>query len=257
MRAMSGRLAGKRALITGAASGMGRAAALRFAEEGAQVALLDVDAPGLDSTLAEMGSVNDGVAYVVDVSKENEVEEATTDFASRAGGLDVVVANAAVDLIGEDDRVDRLDLSVWQRTIEVNLTGTFLTCKHGIRQLLRSGGGAVICTASPTGLYGGSPGADAYSASKGGIFALVRVMAADYAAENIRINAVVPGFTDTPMVDRFISDSSARERIVRTIPMGRPGTADEVAAMMCFLASEEASYATGGYFVVDGGMTAI
>lgn len=254
---MSGKLMGKRALITGAASGMGRAAALRFAAEGAQVALLDIDAPGLGDVLAMVGSASASAAYVVDVSNESEVEKATTEFANRAGGLDIVVANAAVDLIGEDDRVDRLDLSVWRRTIDVNLTGTFLTCKHGIRELLRSGGGAVICTASPTGLYGGSPGADAYSASKGGIFALVRVMAADYAAENIRVNAVVPGFTDTPMVDRFISDSSARKRIVKSIPMGRPGTADEVAAMMCFLASEEASYATGAYFIIDGGMTAI
>src|SRR5581483_6058724 len=233
---MGQRLIGKRALVTGAASGIGRAAALRFAEEGARVALVDVDAHGLDDVRREIGS--DGTVYVADVSDEEDIGKATRDFARSAGGLDVVVANAAVDLIGEDDRVDRLELSVWQRTVDVNLTGTFLTCKHGIRELLRSGGGSVICTASPTGMYGGSPGADAYSASKGGIFGLVRVMAADYAAENIRVNAVVPGFTDTPMVSRFISDRSARERIVGTVPMGRPGTAEEVASMMCFLASE-------------------
>lgn len=252
---MTKRLSGKRAIVTGAASGMGRAAALRFIAEGARVALIDVDAARLNDVQREINA--HGTVYVADVSNEAEIAKVVQDFARAAGGLDVVVANAAIDLIGEDNRVDRLDLSVWQRTIEVNLTGTFLTCKHGIRQLLRSGGGSVICTGSPTGLYGGSPGADAYSASKGGIFALVRVMAADYAADNIRVNAVVPGFTDTPMVGHFISDGIERERIVKTIPLGRPGTADEVASMMCFLASEEASYATGGYFVVDGGMTAI
>ena len=179
---MSGRLEGKRAIVSGAGKGMGRAAALRFAAEGARVGLIDVDEPAARGVADEIAA-DGGSALVLpaDVSKEEQVAAAVERTVSDWGGLDVVVANAGVELAGEDDRADRLELAVWQRTIDINLTGIFLTCKHGIRALLASGGGSVVCTCSPTGLYGCAPGLDAYSTSKAGVYGLIRVMAADYA----------------------------------------------------------------------------
>jgi NAD(P)-dependent dehydrogenase (short-subunit alcohol dehydrogenase family) len=139
----------------------------------------------------------------------------------------------------------------------VNLTGVFLTCKHGIAALLRAGGGTVTCTASPTSLFGLAAGFTAYSSSKGGVYALVRVLANDYGRHGIRVNAVIPGFTETPLVEAVFDDPAALESRLASIPLGRPGTAEEVASMMVFVASDEASYATGAAFVVDGGLTAV
>ncbi len=250
-----GRLAGKRAVISGAGMGMGRAAALRFAAEGARVGLIDVDERAA-GTVADEIARGGGEALVLpaDVRDEHEVETAVQRAVDEWGGLDVVVANAGVELAGEDDRADRLDLAVWQRTIDVNLTGVFLVCKHGIRALLASGGGAVVCTASPTGLYGCAPGFDAYSASKAGVYGLTRVMAADYALEGIRVNAVVPGYTRTPMTEWVTSEE--HEALLKTIPLRRQGEPEEVAAVMAFLASDEAAYVTGAVWAADGGMTA-
>jgi len=252
------RIEGKRAIVTGAGAGIGRATALRFAREGARVGLLDRDERGIDAVAASIAAEGgESLALATDVTVENQVADAVDRVAARWGGLDIVVANAGVLLSSEDARADRLDTAVWKKTMDINLTGVFLTCKYGIRALLDAGGGSVICTASPTGLFGCAPGFDAYSASKAGVYGLVRVMASDYAHAGIRVNAVVPGFTDTPMNGYVIEDDQRHEALRRTIPLGRAGTADEVAAMMLFLASDEASYATGGAFVVDGGMTAI
>ncbi len=251
-----GRLQGKRAVISGAAMGMGRAAAVRFAAEGAWVGLLDNDEETAREVAAEIEAAG-GEALVVpgDVSKEDEVAAAVEKAVDARGGLDVVVANAGIELAGQDDRADRLELSVWQRTLDVNLTGIFLTCKHGIRALLASGGGAVVCTASPTGLYGCAPGQDAYSTSKAGVYGLIRVMAADYAREGIRVNGVIPGYTRTPMTEWVTPEE--REALLKTIPLGRQGEPEDVASVMLFLASDEAAYVTGAVWAADGGMTAI
>lgn len=249
---------GKRAIVTGAGSGIGRATALRFAREGARVGVVDVAARAAEETVAAIAAEGgEALALAADVTEEEQIAAAVARAVERWGGLDIVVANAAVQLIGQDDRADRLDLAVWRRTIDINLTGVFLTCKHGIRALLASGGGSVVCTASPTGLFGLAPGYDAYSSSKAGIYGLVRVMANEYAAENIRVNAVVPGFTDTPLVTKIMANDVEREALLRMIPLRRPGRPEEVAAMILWLASDEASYATGGFFHVDGGITAV
>jgi NAD(P)-dependent dehydrogenase (short-subunit alcohol dehydrogenase family) len=247
------RMAGRRALVTGGARGIGFAAAARLTAEGARVALLDVDEEALDAAAQALGAL----ALPADVADEAAVAGAVERAASAWGGLDAVVANAAVQLTERDDRADRLPEDVWRRTVDVNLTGVFHTMKHGARALLAAGGGAIVCTASPAGSYGIAPGLAAYSASKAGVAGLVRVAAADYAREGIRVNGVLPGITETPMNHWWMEDADARARVVSAIPLGRPAQADEIAPVIAFLASDEASYVTGALWTVDGGLTAV
>ena len=156
------RLKEKRAIITGAASGIGRAAAILFAREGAAVGVIDIDETGVEETCAAIAKEGgEALQLIADVTREEQVRDAVGEAVDVWGGLDIVVANAGIALVGRDDRADRLDLSVWQRTLDVNLTGVFLTCKHGIGALLDNGGGAVVTTTSPAGLYGIAAGQDA------------------------------------------------------------------------------------------------
>jgi NAD(P)-dependent dehydrogenase (short-subunit alcohol dehydrogenase family) len=255
---MTPRLTGKRALVTGAAKGIGRAIAVKLAQEGARVALLDDDAaalPGAEAQVAEHGV--DTVALAADVSDEAQLGGAVAEAAAHWDGLDIVVPNAAVQLTGEDDRADRLSLDAWRRTLDVNLTGAFLTAKHGVAALRASPAGAIVFTGSPAGLYGIARGLQAYAAAKAGVLGLIRTMAADYAAEGIRVNGVMPGATETPMNHWWLDDPEQRRALEAAIPLGRAARAEEIAAVTAFLASDEASYVTGALWAVDGGLTAV
>lgn len=254
----NGRLAGKRAIITGAGNGIGRATAIRFSQDGARVGLIDINQAAIEEVSTLIHAVGgEALPLVADVTDETQVTHAVDQASTQWGGLDIVVANAGIELVGEDARAHELTKEVWDRTIAVNLTGNFLTCKHGIRALLASGGGSVVCTASPTGLFGCAPGYSAYSASKAGVYGLTRVMANDYARSGIRVNAVIPGFTNTPMTKYFLENDEERAGLLQSIPLGRPGLPEEVAAVILFLASDEAAYVTGAAWASDGGMTAI
>ena len=246
----------KRTVVTGAGSGIGRETAKVCAREGARVGVLDVDADAAAGTVAEVEAAGgDALALVADLTDEAQVEAAVDRASGDWGGLDCVIGCAGVQLAGQDDRADRLSLEVWRRTIDVNLTGMFLIAKHGIRALLQGGGGTVVLTCSPTGLFGCAPGYDAYSASKAGVYGLVRVLAADYAEEGIRVNGVVPGYTDTPMTSWVTKEDY--EQLMTTIPLRRAGRPEEVAEVIAFLASDRTPYTTGGVWAADGGMTAI
>jgi len=250
---MRGRLEGRTALVTGAGSGIGRRVATRFAAEGARVVFTDRD---LDAARQAAADCPGALAVAMDIADEGAVAAGYAAAATAGYDVDVVVANAGIQLFGADAPVADLDLAVWRRTIEVNLTGTFLTVKHAVRAM-RGRGGSVIVTGSPTGLNGEGRDFTAYSSSKAGIHGLARAVAAAYAGEGIRVNTVVPGYTETPLVTAISEDAADRAAIVSRIPLGRPGRPEDVEGVMVFLASDESDFATGAIFRVDGGMTTL
>ena len=257
MALYANRFSGRRAVVTGASSGIGRATALRLAAEGAKVGLVALDMDELNIVAAEIGAAGgEALALQADVSVEEQIAAAMDQAALAWGGLDIVVANAGIELLGQDDRVDRLQRSVWDRLIAVNLTGQFLTSKHGARHLLAAGGGAIVCLGSNCAYLGMATNEPAYSATKGGVLAMMKVMAIDYARMNIRVNMVVPGFIDTPMNGPVMNDPKELAYWSDQIPIGRTGSAEECAAAILFLASDDASYCIGTT-LVDGGQASI
>ena len=250
---MSHRLNGKTALITGAGSGIGRQVGIRFAAEGARVVFSDRNLAAAEAAAAE---VPEAIGVEMDVAEEGSVEAAFAAIRAQGLALDVVVANAGVQLFGQDAQVADLELDAWQRTIAVNLTGTFLTLKHGVRALLGRGG-SIILTGSPTGINGEGKDFTAYSSSKAGMHGMARAVAAAYADRSIRVNTVVPGYTETPLVTAISSSATDRAGILSRIPLGRAGRPEDVEGIMVYLASDESTYATGAIFTVDGGMTTL
>lgn len=250
------RLQGKTALVTGAGTGIGRAVAERFAAEGARVVIADRDEAAANAVAIALGP-EVAHAAVMDISSEEQVAAAFADLEAKGWSPNVVVANAGVQLFGSDAKIADLDLSVWQRTVDINLTGTFLTVKYAVKAMLKHGGGSIIFTGSPTALNGEGADFTAYSSSKAGMHGLARTVAAAYAKDNIRVNTVVPGYTETTLVSAIINDPESRAAIIGRIPMGRAGSPRDVEGIMVYLASDDAAFATGGTFTVDGGMTTL
>jgi NAD(P)-dependent dehydrogenase (short-subunit alcohol dehydrogenase family) len=254
---VSQRLQGKRAIVTGGGSGIGRAAALKLAQEGARVAVLDVNLESAQRVAHEIETVGgQPLALAANVANEAQVADAFAQAEECFGGLDTVIANAGIFLVGRDAMATELDLATWQQCIDVNLTGMFLTCKHGLRALQRNGQGSVVITGSPTGTHGCAPTFTAYSASKAGTLGLMRILAVDYVKQNIRVNAVLPGTTSSPLVTTLMADPAKRAEYLAKVPMARAAEPQEIANVMAFLASDEAAYVTGASWYADGGQTA-
>jgi NAD(P)-dependent dehydrogenase (short-subunit alcohol dehydrogenase family) len=251
---VTGRLDGKVAFITGAAAGLGRVAAERFAAEGARLVIGDVmDGSGAVAAIAAGGG--EAIAVPCDVTDEEQVRVAIAAAVERFGGLHVLYNNAGV-MLSEDDDPTNTPLEVYQRTMDINVKGVLLGCRHGIPAILASGGGSIINVASFVAHMGAATPQIAYTASKGAVLAMTREIAVIYARQGLRANALCPGPIMTPMLSKLLSDDARRSRRLVHIPMGRFGTPEEIANGALFLASDDSSWMTGQSLIIDGGITA-
>ena len=238
-----------RTIVTGAAQGLGRAVALRLAAAGVHVAVWDIQAEGAEETAKlcrERGAMSR--AWTVDVGSEDQVEGAVADFIRTWGPPDGLVANAGI--FPRSHALD-LQLSEWDRVLRVNLTGTFLCARAAARAMIEGGGGAIVTTASGRALAGAANGAH-YAATKGGIIALTKSLALDWAAHGIRVNCVIPGLSDTAQPRAELSDDQLHAAGAR-IPLGRIGQPEDIAGVVAFLLGSDAAYMTGQSVAVNGG----
>jgi len=250
------RLADRVALITGAGSGIGRASATLFAQEGAQVVCVDLDASTAAATAASINDVGgDAVAVRADVSSSADSEAMVRAAVEAFGGLHVMFNNAGV-MLSDDGDTQSTTEAIWDLTMNVNAKGVFLGCKYGIPAIKESGGGSIINTASFVAHLGAATPQVAYTASKGAVLALSRELAVVHAREGIRVNALSPGPLRTELLMKFLDTEEKKQRRLVHVPMGRFGLAEEMAKSALFLASDDSSYITGSEFLVDGGITA-
>jgi NAD(P)-dependent dehydrogenase (short-subunit alcohol dehydrogenase family) len=248
-----GRLDGKVAVITGAAGGIGREAAILFSSEGASVCVGDMSREHGEAVAAEC---REAFFQEVDVADPGSVEAMYAATADRYGGIDVLYNNAGI-MPPDDASVLETEPDAWDRVMNVNAKGVYLCCRHGIPHLLERGGGSVINVSSFVALVGAATSQIAYTASKGAVLSLTRELAVEFARQGVRVNALCPGPVETPLLLRlFEDDPAAYERRRIHLPMGRLAKAGEIANGALFLASDESSYVTGTTFLVDGGLTA-
>lgn len=246
------RFEGMAVAITGAASGIGEAAARRFAVEGAQLALCDLNDEALERMVADAGiAASASFLRAVDVSEMDAIVRFIDEAAETLGRLDVLVNNAGIGCFGH---VDEITPDQWRRTMAVDLDAVFFGSRAALPHL-RAVGGCIVNTASISGLFA-DPGLAAYNVAKAGVVNLTRNMAVDHAAEGVRVNCICPGGVGTAMLKSHLRDAAIMEDYERLVPMGRVGTADEMAAGIAFLASGDASYITGTTLTIDGGVTA-
>ena len=250
------RLEGKVAVITGAGSGIGRVAASLFAAEGAKVVVADVVADQAEAAVADIEAAGGtATAVTVDVSDEAQVGSMIDHAVASYGGVHVLFNNAG---IFPDDDGGVLDTppATWQKVMDVNLKGVWLGCRAAVPAMLDSGGGSIVNVASFVALVGAATAQMAYTASKGGVLAMTRELAVEYARKGIRANSICPGPIETPLLAELLSDPARRQRRLVHIPIGRFGRPEEIARAALFLASDDASFVTGSALVVDGGITA-
>lgn len=248
------RFDGKVAFLTGAGSGIGRATALRLAREGANVTIVGLIDEDNHETARQIETIGrQALAITCDVTDSEAVQAALRATVDRFGGLDIAFNNAGIEQ--RPTPIAELSEEQWHRVIDVNLRGVFVCMRHEIPLLLERGGGAIVNTSSGAGIRGFAGGA-AYGAAKHGVIGLTRCAALDYAASNIRINAICPGIIDTEMMDRFTGGTDAgRAAVIAQEPIGRMGHPDEIAAAVAYLCSDDAAFTVGHALVVDGGQT--
>ncbi|TMB69194.1 MAG: glucose 1-dehydrogenase [Chloroflexi bacterium] len=249
------RLAGKTAFVTGAGSGMGRLATQMFAREGAEIVAVDVMEGPLKETVssveAEGGSI---IGVPADITISHSVRDALQTGVRAFGKINVLYNNAGI-FPDDDTSVVETDERVFQQVIDVNLKGVYLCCKHGIPELIKTGGGSVINIASFVALMGCTVPQDAYTASKGGVLSLTCSLAVQYGRHGVRANAICPGPILTPMLESLFPSEEERLKRLNRIPLGRFGRAEDVVYAGVYLASDESSWTTGTTFVIDGGIT--
>ena len=252
------RLENKVALITGGGSGIGAASARHMAAEGARVAVAGIPADGVEEVAAGLRAAGHGaLGLPTDVSETAQIEAAVARTVEEFGRLDIVVASAAVQMHRRDRDLHTLDEAVWDRTHAINFRGVALTCKHALAQFIRQdSGGSIVIISSITALDGGSPNVS-YLTGKHGLLGLNRHIGAHYGERGIRCNCLCPGALErTPDHDDHPDPEGRAARLAQAIPLGRPGTPEDIAPWVSFLASDEARYANGAHFVIDGGLCA-